>query len=80
MSGEFKHPLARAACLRHAVGVDGSERLLLVVVTTLQLDPEGRGYKKAFVDKLSHAAREYLSRLPNPAGFVLINRLRDWQS
>ena len=80
MAVDFKRPLARSACLRPVVSIDGPERLLLVVVTTLQLDPERQGYKKAFVDRLSHAARNYLAHQPNSAGFVLINRLRDWKT
>jgi hypothetical protein len=80
MPGSFKHPLARAACVRPAVSTDGAERPTLVIATTLELDQAHKGYKKSFVDKLSHAVKEHLSRFPDVAGFVLINRLRDWRS
>ena len=78
MAEGFKHPLARGACLRPAVSLDGTERQILVIVTTLHLDPKREGYKKAFVEKLSRAAKEYLLHAPNANGFVLVNRLRDW--
>jgi hypothetical protein len=78
MPGSFKHPLARGACLRPAVSLDGAERPLLVVVTTLQLGPNQESYRKSFVERLSRAAKEHLSRFPDVAGFVLINRLTDW--
>jgi hypothetical protein len=79
MPGSFKHPLARVACLRPAVSLDGAERLMLVIATTLELDRAQKDYKKTFVDRLSRAAKEHLSRFPNVSGFVLINRLRDWR-
>jgi hypothetical protein len=78
MPESFKHPLARSACRQLAVSVDGAARPMLVVVTTLQLDPSREGYKKSLVDKLSSAAKEHLSRFPSMAGFVLINCLKDW--
>ena len=64
MPGNFKHPLARVVCLRPAVSLDGTERPILVVVTTLQLDSSREGYKKSFVEKLSSAVREHLARVP----------------
>ncbi len=78
MPASFKHPLARATCLRTAVAPDGSERPLLVIVTTIALDEAKDGYKKSLVERLSRAAKEHLSRFPNVSEFVLINRLRDW--
>jgi hypothetical protein len=78
MPETFKHPLARAACLQPAVSVDGAARPMLVIVTTLELDQARKGYRKSFVDRLSHAVKEHLSRFPNVAAFVLINRVKDW--
>jgi hypothetical protein len=78
MPASFNHPLARGACLRTAVSLDGAERPMLVVITTLELDQAQRDYKKTYVDRLSRAAEDHLSGFPNVAGFVLVNRLRDW--
>lgn len=80
MAEQFKHPLARSACLRPAVSLDGAERQNLIIVTTLQLDPKRDGYKREFVEKLSRAAKNHLSHVPNAQGFVLINRPRDWRA
>ncbi len=58
MIEQFKHPLARGACLRPAASLDGDERLILVIVTTLQLDPDREGYKKSLFEKLSRAVSD----------------------
>ena len=63
-----------------ARGKDDSEQRILVVVTTLPLDPGQKGYKKSLVEKLSRAAREHLAESKDAELFVLINRLRDWNS
>jgi hypothetical protein len=76
----FVHPLARAAKVWTARGNDDSEQRVLVVVTTVKLDPAQRGYRKSLVEKLSHAAREYLAESKDADSFVLINRLRDWRT
>jgi hypothetical protein len=58
---DFKHPLARSACLRPAHSLDGTVRFILVIVTTLELDHRHKGYKKPFVERLSQAAREHVA-------------------
>ena len=74
----FSHPLARAAKIWTARGADDSEQRVLVIVTTIPLDAGHKGYKKSLVEKLSHAARDYLAGSKEANAFVLINRLRDW--
>jgi hypothetical protein len=74
----FVHPLARAAKVWTARGKDDSEQRVLVVVTTVPLDPGQKGYKKSLVEKLSRATREHLAESKEAESFVLINRLRDW--
>jgi hypothetical protein len=74
----FAHPLARAAKVWTARGADDSEQRVLVIVTTIPLDAERKGYKKSLVEKLARAARDYLAESKEAASFVLINRLRDW--
>ncbi len=61
-----------------AKGHDEKEQRVLVVVTTVPLDPGQKGYKKPLVEKLSRAAREYLAESKEAESFMLINRLRDW--
>ena len=46
----FSHPLARRASVFTAKNSDGSEYGVLVIVTTLELDPKGQNYKKPFVE------------------------------
>jgi hypothetical protein len=74
----FAHPLARGAKVWTARGEDDSEQRVLVIVTTIPLDPDHKGYKKSLVEKLSHAAREHLAESKEAQSFMLINRLRDW--
>ena len=76
----FFHPLARGAKVWTARGNDDSEQRVLVIVTTVKLDPAEKGYKRSLVDKLSRAARDHLEESKEAESFVLINRLRDWRA
>lgn len=62
MTSEFSHPLARAARVWTAQKQDGSEQPVLVIVTTMELDPANERYKEKLVRKLSRAATEYLAQ------------------
>ena len=57
---------------------DGSERRVLLVVTTLELDPESEKYRKKLVNRLSDAVSLYLEAESDVAEFILVNRTRDW--
>lgn len=59
---------------------DGSERHVLVIVTTLALDSENERYKKKLVDRLSDAATGYLAENAGITDFILMNRMKDWAS
>ncbi len=61
-----------------AQGHDDGEQRVLVIVTTIPLDPAEKGYKKSLVEKLSRAAREHLAESKDAKSFMLISRLRDW--
>jgi hypothetical protein len=74
----FTHPLARAARVWRANNLDGSERAILVIMTTIELDPKSDRYNERLVEKLSRAANEYLARSSEATAFVLVNRLRHW--
>jgi hypothetical protein len=76
----FSHPLARAAKVWTAKAHDGGEQLVLVIVTTIPLDPGEKGYKKSLVERLSRAARDYLGDSNEAASFLLMHRMRDWNA
>jgi hypothetical protein len=74
----FSHPLARGAKVWTAKTHDGSEQRVLVIVTTIPLEPNEKGYRKSLVERLSRAAREHLASSNEAASFMLIPRLREW--
>jgi hypothetical protein len=76
----FSHPLARGAKVWTAKTHDGGEQRVLVIVTTIPLDPGEKGYKKSLVERLSRAARDYLADSNDAASFMLMSRLRDWNA
>ena len=78
MIPEFKHPLARRARVWISKTRDGVAQPLLVVLTTLTLDHKDDEYRKKLVDKLDKAASEYVAQSPQLAGYVLVNRPREW--
>ena len=49
----FSHPLARASKVWTAKTHDGAEQRVLVIVTTIPLEPNDKGYKKSLVERLS---------------------------
>jgi hypothetical protein len=64
-----------------AHSLDGDEKAVLAIVTTLELDPESKKYKKHIVDRLSSAAQKYVADSGGVAkAFVLMNRPKDWHT
>ncbi|MDE3174941.1 MAG: hypothetical protein KGM15_02395 [Pseudomonadota bacterium] len=80
MSMVFKHPLARKATLTTAHLRKGVEKKVLLVVTTLELDPQGKGYSAKNVERLHDAARAHLAQAPELAGYVIVDRPKDWDA
>ena len=76
----FSHPLARGAKVWTAKAQDGGEQRVLVIVTTIPLEPNDKGYKKSLVERLSRAAGDYLADSNEAASFLLMSRMRDWNS
>jgi hypothetical protein len=74
----FFHPLARTSKVWTAKANDGAEQRVLVIVTTIPLEPNAKGYKKSLVERLSGAAHEYLAHSNDAASFVLVSRAREW--
>jgi hypothetical protein len=76
----FSHPLARAGKVWTAQANDGAEQRVLVIVTTIPLEPDEEGYKKSLVERLSSAAQAYIAESKEAASFLLMSRLRDWKA
>lgn len=76
---EFTHPLARKAKVWPSRNSDGGERRILVIVTTIVLNPESERFKQKLVDRLSDAAQKFLSESGAADGFLLMTRLKDWK-
>jgi hypothetical protein len=76
----FSHPLARGAKVWTAKAQDGAEQRVLVIITTIPLEPNEKGYNKTLVERLSHAARDYLADSKEASSYLLANRLRDWRA
>jgi hypothetical protein len=76
----FSHPLARAAKVWTAKAHDGGEQRVLVIITTIPLEPNDKGYKRSLVERLSRAARDYLADSNEAPSFMLASRMRDWKA
>lgn len=76
----FSHPLARASKVWTAKTEDGADQRVLVIVTTIPLEPGDKGYKKSLVERLSRAAHDHLADSKEAASFMLLSRLRDWKT
>ena len=74
----FSHPLARSAKVFAADSLDGKEQQILVIVTTVELDPHSGRYKKGLVERLSAAASDYVAKSDHVTAFMLMNRPKDW--
>ncbi len=76
----FTHPLAKKAKVWPCVVADGGEQRVLVIITSLPLDSNDEHYKQKLVDRLSEAARSYLAESGEAAGYMLMNRAKDWKA
>ena len=77
----FEHPLARRAGVWTATSGDGTQQRILVVATTVVLDPKNKKYRRSLVDRLSTAARAYLADSNEAEWFVLIDgKPKVWKS
>jgi hypothetical protein len=76
----FRHPLARSARVWTATDHNGDEQRVLVVATTISLDPAQTSYKKSLIERLSSAVREHLAATSEASSFLLMNRPRDWRA
>lgn len=71
---KFSHPLARGAKWGRVEKVDNGDAPVLVVLTTLQLDPEHKKHKPEKIARLRQAARDFLkSHAPDVGQIMLMN-------
>ncbi len=77
---DFIHPLARGAKVWTAQLDNGETKRILVIVTNAALDPESTRYNPETIDRLTAAAQDYLEETREADGFLLANRLRDWEN
>ncbi|WP_363346533.1 hypothetical protein [Methylocystis echinoides] len=77
---DFIHPLARGAKVWKAQLESGEAKRILVIVTNAELNPESKKYNAQTVDRLTAAAEEFLQESGEADGFLLANRLRDWEN
>jgi hypothetical protein len=75
----FFHPLSKKAKVWPMKSWDGSDRNVLVIVTSLVLDPQSEKYKKKLVDRLTEEASAYVAGKAGITDFILINRMKEWQ-
>ncbi len=78
MQKAFKHPLARKATTAKVRLREGGEHALLVILTTLELDESAKGFSKKNVDRLRGAAEAFVADAKELAGFVVVNRPKEW--
>ena len=78
MEKAFKHPLARNATIARRRGRQGEDEAVLVIVTTLDLDPKSRGHNAKNLNRLRDAAKDYLAEREDLGGYVILNRVKQW--
>ena len=74
----FKHPLARKAKVWTSKSREGADQRLLIVVTTLDLNPSDKRYQEKQVERLKGAIEDYIAAAPELAGYALVNRPKEW--
>ncbi len=76
----FSHPLARKARVWPMTSQDGSERHVLVIVTTLELDPHNERYKKKLVNRLREEAAAFVAERFDVTDYILIDNPKNWDA
>jgi hypothetical protein len=79
MHKAFKHPLARNATTARQRRRQGEDETVLVIVTTMDLDPNSKAYSRKNFERLDDAAKTYLAEAADVAGYVIVNRVKEWR-
>ncbi|WP_144259381.1 hypothetical protein [Methylocystis sp. ATCC 49242] len=77
---DFTHPMARGAKVWTAKLGNGETKRILVIVTNAELNPDKKKYKPENISALEEAAKEFLAESGEAEGYLLANRLRDWEN
>jgi hypothetical protein len=80
MNKVFKHPLARRATVATAHPRKGGEQKMLLIVTTLELDPKSKGFSASNVERLHDAAKAHLAEAPDLGGYLIVDRPKEWNA
>jgi hypothetical protein len=80
MSKVFKHPLARKATVATAHPRKGVEQKMLLIVTTLELDPQAKGFSAQNVERLHDAAKAHLAEAPDLSAYLIVGRPKEWDA
>lgn len=78
MHKAFKHPLARKATIAKLRRGPDAEETVLVIVTTLELDADAKGYSQKNVERLRAAAQAYIAETGGIQGYTILNRPKEW--
>jgi hypothetical protein len=76
----FTHPAARGAKVWTAKLKSGETKSVLIVITNAELDQERKRYNADVLAKLVAAIEEYLQVHTDIDGYMLANRMRDWEN
>jgi hypothetical protein len=76
----FSHPTARGAKVWTTKLKSGENRNILVVVTNAELNKEKKRYNSKIIEQLVLAIEEYIKSSVDIDGYLLANRLRDWEN
>ena len=75
----FQHPLARDAKIWPSAGLPGQTQPILVIITSLELDPAHRRYNAKNFERLTVAAKEWIEANAGEASdYLLMNRPKKW--
>lgn len=75
----FTHPAARGAKVWTAKLKSGQTQSLLIVMTNAELDENKKRYNGQVVASLVSAIEVYIEERTDIDGYVLSNRMRDWE-
>ena len=74
---KFSHPLARGSQFWHVESLDDGSQEVFVVMTTLELKPDHKRFKREKVERLRVAARVHLrDHAPNVRKILIMNPLK----
>ena len=75
----FHHPLARDAKIWSSAGLAGQALPILVIITSLELDPQHARFSTKNFERLTASAKEWIEANASEASdYLLMNRPKKW--